>query len=135
MKENVGTYFRVYLGKDKLPSALDNQLESSQRASRFSLDEVTTGTRKLSLCSTEPRSMEGLSLRQSKDRTSKSIHFETKETNTIEIMGEDGSILTKKSSLDIQPEMIAESLEAMYAKLEKIEQTNTTRFKKNYRKK
>ena len=125
MAANVVKCFRVCLGLDVAISPLD---QDPERIYPFSSDDVRSRTGKMSICSTESDSLESCSLGEFNERTSKSIHFETKQTNTIQIMNEDNGNLKNKSSLAVQ--VVADSLDVLYEKLEKMEQTNTTQFRK-----
>ena len=54
----------------------------------------------------------------------------TKETNNVQTMTENSTAMTEISSPNIQNDTITESLQALHQKLEQIELTNETQFKK-----
>ena len=64
------------------------------------------------------------------EQTFKSIHHVTEATNSFQTMTETNTNFANKSSLNMQIDTMASSLEGVCKKLEEMQQTNASQFGK-----
>ena len=122
-------YLKVRSGNVEAQSQLEIVVETTFDNSQSRMEEDRNESRNPIMNCSESH-MAGSILVKSNELTFKSIHDIIKVTNSVQTMTENSLDSTNKSSLNTQIDMIAGSLEHVYKKLEKMEQNNTTQFRR-----
>ena len=127
---DVGNYVKVRLGKVEELSHRDVVPEETLKIFQSGMKEVLENDGNPSLNRTETKSIADHRVAKLDELSSNFIQYTTKATNSLQSMTENKLDLTSKSPLNNQRDMIAESLEGLYKKLDEIEQTNASQFRK-----
>ena len=127
---DVSKKVRLRLGTAKVPSHPDAILEDTLEIFQSRREEIPNNEGNIRMSYTDSRSMTCQSLDQSNERSSKSMHCITNTTKSAEFKTENNSDLRKKSTLRIDRNIMSESLEGVYRKLEEMEINISTKLRK-----
>ena len=127
---DVRKYVKLRLGTAKVPGHPDAILEDTLEIFQSRREEIPNNEGNIRMSCTDSRSMTCQSLDQSNECSSKSMHCITNTTKSAEFKTENNSDLRKKSTLRIDRNIMPESLEGVYRKLEEMEINISTKLRK-----
>ena len=123
---NLTNYIKKQLKRNNVQTLLGPDLEHTLRTAHFNLIAEDKNEMRNSLtCFSESSSVDGHNLDVFNEKTSKSLHYTSKETCNVQTVTEDSTDGTITSSRSIQKHSLEESIEALYKKLaESTEKTD-----------
>ena len=127
----LGNCIRIRIGKKIAASDLCIIIpEENLQIFQFKNEESTNKKKNSIVPFNQSNSIAVQSLPRFNERSSTSVHCVTEETKSVQTMTDDNIDIINKSSTNILKCMMTESLNGVYRKLEEIEQSNQTQFRK-----
>ena len=126
---DVGSYVKVRLGLMRTPNNMDFVPEDTLKMFATRIGELPDQAMNRSLNCTGSYSKAEQCLANSNDRTFESINSTANMTISVQPWTENDSDLKNKSSVNIQRDKMAESLEGLYKRLQEMDENNAIRFR------